>query len=164
MSREDACWQRFLCVNSLINSNLHHPSFHPPLAHTPGIWPFSMPRRGEYDVKSLPEGGGFQLYLGGMGSLNLKCQADWPFLLSSRIHVVADPWMSSRGKMSLLWVIDSPIRVFTNFVVFSKVCNENFIACKWTSFHQSKYSRTSCKRPLKVPRFNGRLPEVVIAY
>ena len=42
-------------------------------------------------------GGGIELYRDGVGNLNLT-----PFFLSGGIHMVSDPWTSSRGKMSLL--------------------------------------------------------------
>ena len=42
----------------------------------------------------LPEGGGFQPYLGGVDNLNT--------FLPGRMHMVPDPWSSSRGEMSFL--------------------------------------------------------------
>ena len=94
-----------------------------------------------FDTKGLPESGRFELYLGGLENLNLKCNVYTSFFMSGGIRLVPDPWSRSRGKLLLLWVIGSPKKMSTNFAVFLKVpvCKEILIELWMNHFWNSVY-------------------------
>lgn len=83
--------------NAPINSNLLNiPPPGIPLSFDHFPYPWSR----EFDVKFLPEGGEFEVYPGGVGNLNLKCQV-YAFLLVQRNTRGYWSMDEFKGEMSL---------------------------------------------------------------
>ena len=80
-------------IHAPINSNPQHPS--PAL---PGHLTIFLARGVRHLTREgFQKGGGFELYPGGVGNLNLSSVKLTVFFLSGGIHEVPGPWMSSRG-------------------------------------------------------------------
>ena len=101
----------------------------PPPGNSLAFHHLPSPGRRTFDTEGLPGDWGFELCLGGVGNLNLKCQV-YTFRLVRRNTRDSLSMDEFKGIMPLLWAIGTPIRVSTNFAVFSKVCIENLIECK----------------------------------